>query len=63
MLLFFCFLHHGCKEVLVAQLLDVVQVLGLPGHVLLLAVYPLQDKFLGGIVIVEGFSQLAQLLE
>ena len=38
------FLHHCCKKVLVAQLVDVVQVLGFPGHVVLLAVDPLQDE-------------------
>ena len=57
------FLHHCCKEVLVAQLVDVVQVLGFPGHVVLLAVYPFQDELLRGIVVVEGFGQLAQNLD
>lgn len=57
------FLHHCCKEVLVAQLVDVVQVLSFPDHVVLLAVDPLQDELLRGIVVVEGFGQLAQNLD
>ena len=55
--------HHGGEEIFVAQFLDVVQVLSLPGHMVLLAVNPLLDELLRGIVVVEGFGQLAQNLD
>ncbi len=39
-------LHHFDEEILVAQLVDVVEVLGFPNHVVLLALDPLVDKLL-----------------
>jgi len=40
-------LHHCCQEILIAQFLDVVEVLALPGHVVLLILNPLVDELLG----------------
>lgn len=55
-------LHHCCQEILISQLLNIVKVLTLPGHVVLFAVYPFKNQFLGGIVIIECLGQFAQLL-
>ncbi len=42
-------LHHCCQEILISQFLNIVKVLTLPGHVVLFAVYPFKNQFLGGI--------------
>lgn len=56
-------LHHFDEEVLVTQLVNVVEVLLLPSHVLYLAVNPFLDEFLGGVIIGESRSQFAEFFD